>query len=606
MVAHAWDLNMEDNKSISLIYDLLLKHNLKSTLKTLLIEANVSSNNLKSSNELPLTDNFRTLLCLEGAVDDEKIPEIYATFVRYIQNASESIKSEASLVILPVFVHLFLHFICKNNSKMGKITPLIDNKFTVTMSEDSFSYLKKIIESSSEYAIIMQILLQNIRVIVHHKTRSKTKVYEEVGSMLGESPLDANRAKILYGVPTPESESTDKSKSDTSVQSYNKLANHMVCPESSRIPYYDMYLCQKNKPRTEFESTFMQNKWADNASRQNLSASLPSACVYTILNSRNKFLLPSKRIRTNNTVFTDDSSLLAAGMSNSTIKIWSLTFQKLKMYKPIEELQKNDKSSCLFDIYDKVLNERYMILFTLRNCPDNCTFEGHSGSVYGLCFNPYNTLLLSGASDGHIRLWQMYTHSCLSLYKGHVSVVWDVQFCPRGYYFSSCGNDQTVRLWSVENDSPLRLLVGHYSDVYVFLLSNFCAPNRTVRIWDLVSGMSVRLFSGFKLLEQEGAVHLYDIAEAKKAATLLSHTSPVVSMSISYDQQILATGGLDCSVILWNIKNCINSYLDSENTDVVKYVDKPLSAYYTKRTPIYAVNFNNRNVITCCGEYRPL
>uniref|UniRef100_A0A6G3MG79 Transcription initiation factor TFIID subunit 5 (Trinotate prediction) n=1 Tax=Henneguya salminicola TaxID=69463 RepID=A0A6G3MG79_HENSL len=276
---------------------------------------------------------------------------------------------------------------------------------------------------------------------------------------------------------------------------YNKLANHMVCPESSRIPYYDMYLCQKNKPRTEFESTFMQNKWADNASRQNLSASLPSACVYTILNSRNKFLLPSKRIRTNNTVFTDDSSLLAAGMSNSAIKIWSLTFQKLKMYKPIEELQKNDKSS--FDIYDKVLNE--------RNCPDNCTFEGHSGSVYGLCFNPYNTLLLSGASDGHIRLWQMYTHSCLSLYKGHVSVVWDVQFCPRGYYFSSCGNDQTVRLWSVENDSPLRLLVGHYSDVYCSKFhpnSNYLATgsiDRTVRIWDLVSGMSVRLFSGFKV-----------------------------------------------------------------------------------------------------------
>ncbi|KAF1743401.1 hypothetical protein MXB_2072 [Myxobolus squamalis] len=44
--------------------------------------------------------------------------------------------------------------------------------------------------SSPNFAVLMQILLQNIRVVVHQKSRSKLKVFEDSGSILGESTSD--------------------------------------------------------------------------------------------------------------------------------------------------------------------------------------------------------------------------------------------------------------------------------------------------------------------------------------------------------------------------------------------------------------------------------
>ncbi|KII63215.1 hypothetical protein RF11_07896 [Thelohanellus kitauei] len=40
-----------------------------------------------------------------------------------------------------------------------------ENKFTVHMSSDSYHFLEKIIESSSRYEVLMQIITQRIRII---------------------------------------------------------------------------------------------------------------------------------------------------------------------------------------------------------------------------------------------------------------------------------------------------------------------------------------------------------------------------------------------------------------------------------------------------------
>ena len=58
-----------------------------------------------------------------------------------------------------------------------------------------------------------------------------------------------------------------------------------------------------------------------------------------------------------------------------------------------------------------------------------------------------------------------------------------------------------------------------------FLVSS--SKDKTIKIWDLENG---------------------DILK-----TLEGHTDTVVSLSLSYDQQILISGGLDLTLGVWNI-----------------------------------------------------
>ena len=74
----------------------------------------------------------------------------------------------------------------------------------------------------------------------------------------------------------------------------------------------------------------------------------------------------------------DDSSLLAAGFSDSVIKIWTLLPHKLKKLKSAEVLKDINRES------DDVLH-RMMDDATGEHCK---SLVGHSGPVYGLSFNP--------------------------------------------------------------------------------------------------------------------------------------------------------------------------------------------------------------------------
>lgn len=79
----------------------------------------------------------------------------------------------------------------------------------------------------------------------------------------------------------------------------------------------------------------------------------------------------------------------------------------------------------------------------------------------------------------------------------------------------------------------------------------------------------------------------------------------VTSIAISQDFEIMASGGVDSAVKLWRMKNSALKYLDSHSKEFIQYCQTPATTYYTKRTPVYTMNFNYHNVLTCCGEYRP-
>ena len=53
---------------------------------------------------------------------------------------------------------------------------------------------------------------------------------------------------------------------------------------------------------------------------------------------------------------------------------------------------------------------------------------GHSGPVYGTCFDSSGKYLLSSSEDATVQLWHLERRASVVSYQGHTYPVWDVSF----------------------------------------------------------------------------------------------------------------------------------------------------------------------------------
>merc|ERR1711953_529565 len=129
--------------------------------------------------------------------------------------------------------------------------------------------------------------------------------------------------------------------------------------------------------------------------RLQLSAdTLPSICHYTVLNSCSSVCSMD---------ITDDSSLIALGMADSIIKIWSLNTHKLKALKSADALENLNRDAD--DVLHRMMDE------SISEISKN--LHGHAGPVYGLAFSPDRSQLLSCSEDGTITLFENFCWACL-------------------------------------------------------------------------------------------------------------------------------------------------------------------------------------------------
>ncbi|KAJ9370132.1 hypothetical protein DTO282E5_5192 [Paecilomyces variotii] len=347
--------------------------------------------------------------------------------------------------------------------------------------------------------------------------------------------------------------------------------------------------------------------------------------------------------------FSDDNMLVAAGMQESYIRVWSLDGQKIK---PTHE-----------GIDDKPLANSHRLI-------------GHSGPVYAVAFAPSTTptdgslaptnvrFLLSSSADKTIRLWSLDLWQCMVVYKGHDHPVWDLSWGPYGYYFVSGGHDKTARLWATDRIRQQRIFAGHDQDVdcvcfhpnsaYVFTGS--C--DRTVRMWAVTTGNAVRMFTGHtgnitalacskngKILasaDDQGSIILWDLAPGRQLKRMRGHgKGGIWSLSWSAESTVLVSGGADGTVRVWDVvgpaqdpaaaqgrvvgEGGAGTKIDAGNAsaagaqpsasvgpgsnkkkgkDVVVTPDQ-ISAFPTKKSPVYKVKFTNMNLIVAGGAYLP-
>ena len=97
--------------------------------------------------------------------------------------------------------------------------------------------------------------------------------------------------------------------------------------------------------------------------------------------------------------------------------------------------------------------------------------SGHSKSVLSTCFAKDNRALLSGSTDGTIRVWDSQTGELHAQLEDHQGPVTCVRLSPDGNVMASASADKTIRLWRFPANECFRLVLCKLFSFLPFLAS---------------------------------------------------------------------------------------------------------------------------------------
>jgi len=171
----------------------------------------------------------------------------------------------------------------------------------------------------------------------------------------------------------------------------------------------------------------------------------------------------------------------------------------------------------------------------LDNTRRHMVLRGHEGAVRSLAVSPDGRRIVSGSSDGTLRLWDAETGEALvDPMRGHQGEIFSVAFSPDGNRIASGGSDHTLRVWDPMTGEQIGSpLFGHNGGVYSVTFS----PD----------GRHILSGGG------DGNLRLWDAStHAPQGNPAVGHVGRVYCVSFSPDGSQIVSGGEDSSVRLWD------------------------------------------------------
>ncbi|KAI7898745.1 WD40-repeat-containing domain protein [Cokeromyces recurvatus] len=317
-----------------------------------------------------------------------------------------------------------------------------------------------------------------------------------------------------------------------------------------------------------------------------------------------------KRVSLGSAALPKDTTLIACGFSESFIKIWSLKGKKLQSKKEREADEPGTK---------------YKNLDTFTNL---VCYKSHNYPIWDVDFGPYGFYFATASHDKTARLWSCDHIDPLRIFAGHLSDVNTVRFHPNSKYVVTGSSDKTARLWDVQRGTCVRVFTGHTGSIHSVAIS----PNGRL----MASG------------GEDQSILLWDLGTGKKLKAMTGHTGFIYSLSFSSDSTVLVSGSGDGTVRVWDVNKDTpyqNTYYSEESNskkrtkydksngkqqqqkDSKKEAEKiklannndssdnnnnkrkknglesndHLSVFPTKNTPIYTVQFTQRNLCLAAG-----
>ncbi|MBW4515807.1 MAG: hypothetical protein KME11_11330 [Timaviella obliquedivisa GSE-PSE-MK23-08B] len=238
----------------------------------------------------------------------------------------------------------------------------------------------------------------------------------------------------------------------------------------------------------------------------------------------------------------------------------------------------------------------------LENGDCSAILEGHQQRIRTLAFSPDGALLASSGDDGKVRIWDGGTGALIQSFEGDRRL-WSVAFHPMesssetssSYCLATAGDDQLIRLWHPLTGECLSTYPGHTSKVWSVAFSPdgrmlaSGSDDQTIKLWDIETGRCIKTFQGYKNLvwsvafspagnqiasaSEDGIVRLWQVPQAISSQAILSqaiastqtrsqsiacqemigHEGRAWSVAFSPVGQLMASGGDDQTIRLWNV-----------------------------------------------------
>jgi guanine nucleotide-binding protein subunit beta-2-like 1 protein len=186
-----------------------------------------------------------------------------------------------------------------------------------------------------------------------------------------------------------------------------------------------------------------------------------------------------------------------------------------------------DKTLCVWKIDKENQGEDFLV-------PQRI-LTGHNGIIEDVCLSADGQYALTASWDKTLRLWDLNNGSSIARFKGHTHDVLSVSLSRNNRQIISGGRDGTIRLWNIYGECKYTTVppLPEWITCVKFGLSDDNSPiissgyDRNVRVWDR------------QTFQQKYA--------------LTGHTGYVNTLAISPDCTLVASGGHDQSINLFDV-----------------------------------------------------
>jgi WD40 repeat protein len=256
-----------------------------------------------------------------------------------------------------------------------------------------------------------------------------------------------------------------------------------------------------------------------------------------------------------------DGKILASGSRDRTIKLWNLTTGELlttltEHKSPVLAVDFSPDGQTLASASNMEFQDGNIKLWDVRTLRVRQTLGSSLVALRTSCvaFSPDGQTLATAHFDAAIRLWHLSSGKELRTLRGHGWDVNSVTFSRDGRFLVSGGVDGAIMIWNWRNGERIRTL-NRPDDFLSSMLSWFDRSVGSIRSV-AISPDGETIASGGSSIGDNGVfnppIKLWNTNTETDLRILTGHTASVNAIAFSPTEKIIASGGEDNTIRIWN------------------------------------------------------